>query len=107
MKTLRIKDDIHELITSKVDELEKQYGISITMESIADSILRNGIPNYDIFKKWVKETMHENETMFIVTIILFITIINIVSCVILKYRNHLIRTIMNFKNKFIKIKLMK
>lgn len=50
MKTLRIKDDIHELIISKIDELEEQYGISITIESIIDSILRNGIPNYNIAK---------------------------------------------------------
>ncbi len=50
MKTLRIKDDIHELIISKIDELKEQYGLDFTIESIVDSILRNGVPNYDIFK---------------------------------------------------------
>ncbi len=50
IKTLRIKDDVHELIISKIDELKEQYGLDVTIESIVDSILRNGVPNYDIFK---------------------------------------------------------
>lgn len=51
MKTLKVKDEIHEMIINKVKEIKDQYGLRITIESIVYSVLKNGISNYDVFKK--------------------------------------------------------
>jgi len=45
MKTLRIDDDTHKMITNKIEELKTQYGVSITIESIVDKALKIGIPS--------------------------------------------------------------
>lgn len=50
MKTLRIDDHTHELITNKINEIKDQYGISITIESIVTSVLKSGIPKYKFTK---------------------------------------------------------
>ncbi len=50
MKTLRINDELHKIITDKIKEVNEQYGITITIESIVDFTLRNEIPNFEIQK---------------------------------------------------------
>ena len=50
MKTLRIDNETHRMITNKIDELKTPYGVHVTIESIVISVLRNGLPNYTIVK---------------------------------------------------------
>lgn len=51
MKTVRIEDETHELLKNKVKELKDQYGVDITIESIANSVLKNGLTDYTFSKK--------------------------------------------------------
>ncbi len=44
MKTLRIDDDIHELIINKIKELKEQHDVSVKIESVVTKALKIGIP---------------------------------------------------------------
>lgn len=48
MKTLRINEETHKMIINKIEELKTRYGISITIESLVDSVLKNGLSKYNI-----------------------------------------------------------
>ena len=50
-KILRINDETHKTITNKIEELETQYGVHVTIESLVGSILMEGIKGYDILKR--------------------------------------------------------
>ncbi len=50
-KTLRIEDETHEMLTEKIKELKNLYGVSVTIESVVNAVLRKGIPTYIIEKK--------------------------------------------------------
>lgn len=51
MKTVRLNEETHKLLIEKIDEMENKYNIRITIESIVDSILTEGIKGYDITKR--------------------------------------------------------
>ncbi len=55
IKTINVNGDIHKLIKDKIKEIKNQYGLDVTIESIVDSILRNGIPSYSITKINIKD----------------------------------------------------
>lgn len=53
MKTLKISDELHKIITDKIEEVRNRYGLSFTIESIVDFSLRNEIPKFE-FQKLLK-----------------------------------------------------
>lgn len=51
MKTVRLNEETHKMLLEKIDEMDNKYNIRITIESLVDSILMEGIKGYDIIKR--------------------------------------------------------
>ncbi len=50
MKSFRVQDDIHKMAFDKRNQIKKEQGIELTVESIIDNVLRNGLPLFKINK---------------------------------------------------------
>ena len=51
MKTVRLDEETHKMLLEKIDEMNNKYNIRITIESLVDSILMEGVKGYDILKR--------------------------------------------------------
>ena len=51
MKTVRLDEETHKMLLEKIDEMNSKYNIRITIESLVDSILMEGVKGYDILKR--------------------------------------------------------
>ena len=51
MKTVRLDEETHKKILEKIDEMDRKYNIRITIESIVNSIINDGLIGYDITKR--------------------------------------------------------